>query len=53
MLIGEVKSKVDALWESFWSGAISKPLAVLQQITYLIFLKQLDGLQVIGWDFFD
>lgn len=42
MLTGEIRSKVDALWNAFWTGGISNPLEVIEQITYLLFLKRLD-----------
>ena len=41
LLTGSLKSRVDSLWDSFWSGGISNPLEVLEQITYLLFLKRL------------
>ena len=44
MLIGELRSQVDAVWNSFWTGGISNPLSVIEQITYLLFLRRLDGL---------
>src|SRR5690606_20883140 len=45
MITGELKSKVDRIWDSFWSGGISNPLEVMEQITYLLFLRRLDELQ--------
>lgn len=48
MLTGALKSKVDSLWDSFWSGGISNPLEVLEQITNLLFLKRLDDLQSLA-----
>lgn len=45
MITGELKSKVDQLWEAFWSGGIANPLSVIEQITYLLFVKRLDDLQ--------
>lgn len=42
MLKPNIKSKVDALWNKFWSGGISNPLNAIEQITYLLFIKQLD-----------
>ncbi len=42
----ELRSKIDRLWDSFWSGGISNPLEVIEQITYLMFLKRLDGTQI-------
>ncbi len=43
----KIKSQVDRVWESFWSGGIANPLEVLEQITYLLFLKRLDELQTL------
>ncbi|MBF6221185.1 SAM-dependent DNA methyltransferase [Nocardia abscessus] len=45
MITGELRSKIDQLWNAFWSGGISNPLEVIEQITYLMFLKRLDDLQ--------
>src|ERR1035441_3538744 len=47
MLTGEVRSRIDAIWDSFWSGGISNPLEVMEQITYLLFLKRLDDIQTL------
>ena len=44
MITGELKSQVDRLWDAFWSGGISNPLEVIEQITYLLFIKRLDEL---------
>ncbi|WP_296277998.1 HsdM family class I SAM-dependent methyltransferase [Pseudomonas sp. UBA7530] len=38
----ELKSKIDQLWNKFWSGGISNPLTAIEQITYLLFMKRLD-----------
>ncbi|WP_427340443.1 type I restriction-modification system subunit M [Caloranaerobacter sp. DY30410] len=42
MITGEIKNKVDKLWETFWTGGITNPLSVIEQITYLLFIKGLD-----------
>ena len=42
MITGELKNKVDQVWDAFWSGGISNPLSVVEQITYLLFIKRLD-----------
>lgn len=42
MLTQSIKNKVATLWEKFWSGGISNPLNAIEQITYLLFIKQLD-----------
>lgn len=47
MLTGEIRSKIDALWNAFWTGGISNPLEVIEQITYLLFLKRLDDLHTL------
>jgi hypothetical protein len=39
MVTGELKSKIDAIWNDFWSGGISNPLEVIEQLTYLLFIK--------------
>ncbi|MEH7885639.1 class I SAM-dependent DNA methyltransferase [Bacillus sp. JJ1609] len=46
MLTGDFKNKVDNLWETFWTGGITNPLSVIEQITYLLFMKQLDEQQI-------
>lgn len=45
MLTGALKSQVDRIWDAFWSGGISNPLEVIEQITYLLFLRRLDDLE--------
>jgi type I restriction enzyme M protein len=48
VITGELKSKIDRIWDSFWSGGISNPLEVIEQITYLLFLRRLDDLQTLA-----
>lgn len=45
MITGEIKNKVDKIWEIFWSGGIANPLQVIEQFTYLLFIKGLDDKQ--------
>ena len=45
VITGELKNKVDRVWDAFWSGGISNPLEVIEQITYLLFIRRLDELQ--------
>ena len=45
VITGDVKNKVDQIWNSFWSGGISNPLEVIEQITYLLFIRRLDDLE--------
>lgn len=47
MLTGELRSQVDKVWMSIYTGGISNPLAVIEQITYLLFLRRLDELQTL------
>ena len=42
MLTGELKNKVDSLWEIFWTGGLTNPLDVIEQMTYLMFIHDLD-----------
>lgn len=42
MITGELKNKVDKLWEMFWTGGLTNPLDVIEQITYLMFIRDLD-----------
>lgn len=46
MITNELKSQVDKIWETFWTGGISNPLTVIEQFTYLIFIKSLDTAQI-------
>ena len=45
MITGELRNKIDGLWNAFWSGGIANPLEVIEQITYLMFLRRLDDAQ--------
>ncbi|MGW5071655.1 type I restriction-modification system subunit M [Rhodococcus sp. NPDC004095] len=45
MITGDIKNKVDAVWDAFWTGGISNPLEVMEQITYLLFIRRLDDEQ--------
>jgi type I restriction enzyme M protein len=47
MLTGDIRSKVDALWNAFWSGGIANPIEIIEQVTYLLFLKRLDDLETL------
>jgi type I restriction enzyme M protein len=47
MITGEIKGQIDSVWNSFWSGGISNPLEVIEQITYLLFVRRLDDLQTL------
>ena len=42
MLTGELKNKIDSLWEIFWTGGLTNPLDVIEQMTYLMFIHDLD-----------
>lgn len=45
MITGELRNKVDKIWETFWTGGITNPLDVIEQFTYLLFIKQLDDVE--------
>ncbi len=42
----ELKTKINQLWDKFWSGGIANPLTAIEQITYLLFMKRLDELDI-------
>lgn len=46
MITGELKNKVDSIWDTIWTGGITSPITVLEQITYLMFMKLLDDNQL-------
>lgn len=48
MITGDLKNKIDRVWDAFWSGGISNPLEVIEQITYLFFIRRLDDAQTLA-----
>ncbi|MEO5344267.1 MAG: type I restriction-modification system subunit M [Gammaproteobacteria bacterium SHHR-1] len=48
MLTGELRNQIDAIWNAFWSGGISNPLEVIEQITYLLFIRRLDDAHTLA-----
>lgn len=47
MLTGPIRAQVDQIWNAFWSGGVSNPLSVIEQITFLLFIKRLDDLHTL------
>lgn len=47
MLTGTIRTQVDQIWNAFWSGGVSNPLSVIEQITFLLFIKRLDDLHTL------
>ena len=47
MITGDIKTQIDRIWNNFWSGGISNPLEVIEQITYLLFLRRLDDMHTL------
>src|SRR5215510_12936963 len=47
MITGDIKNQIDRIWDSFWSGGISNPMEVIEQITYLLFIRRLDDLHTL------
>ena len=43
MITGELKNRIDSLWEIFWTGGLTNPLDVIEQMTYLMFIHDLDA----------
>jgi type I restriction enzyme M protein len=48
MLTGTIRNQVDQIWNAFWSGGVSNPLSVIEQLTFLMFTKRLDDLHTVG-----
>jgi type I restriction enzyme M protein len=47
VLTGEIRNQVDQIWNAFWAGGVANPRSVIEQITYLFFIKRLDELQTL------
>ncbi len=47
MITGTLRNQVDQLWDAFWAGGVSNPLSVIEQLTYLLFIKRLDDLHTL------
>lgn len=47
MITGDMKSRIDRIWNTMWSGGISNPIIVIEQLTYLLFIKRLDELHTL------
>ena len=45
MITGELRNIIDRIWVTFWTGGITNPLDVIEQFTYLLFIKQLDDVE--------
>lgn len=45
MITGELKTQIDKIWTDFWTGGIANPLTVIEQFTYLLFIRRLDEIQ--------
>ncbi|MEG1392352.1 MAG: type I restriction-modification system subunit M N-terminal domain-containing protein, partial [Aurantimicrobium sp.] len=48
MVTGELKAQVDKVWNAFWSGGMANPVEVIEQITYLLFIRRLDELHTLA-----
>ena len=46
MITGELKNKIDRIWEYFWTAGITNPMTVLEQLTYILYMKMLDDKQI-------
>lgn len=45
MITGEIKNRIDSIWDVFWTGGITNSITILEQMTYLFFMKMLDDAQ--------
>ena len=46
MITGELKSQIDQIWNTFWTGGITNTITIVEQLTYLIFIKDLDETEI-------
>ena len=46
MITGEIKNRIDGIWDAFWTGGITNSITILEQMTYLFFMKMLDEAQL-------
>ena len=51
MVTGAIKNKVDKIWTDIWAGGITNPLTVIEQLTYLMFIRSLDEKELAAEDF--
>lgn len=45
MITGQIKNQIDQIWDTFWTGGITNSITLLEQMTYLFFMKMLDDAQ--------
>ena len=46
MITGEIKNQIDRIWDVFWTSGMTNPMNILEQMTYLFFMKMLDDKQI-------
>ena len=46
MITGQIKNQIDQIWETFWTGGITNSITLLEQMTYLLFMRMLDDAQI-------
>lgn len=51
MITGAIKNKVDKIWTDIWAGGITNPLTVIEQLTYLMFIRSLDEKELENEEF--
>ena len=51
MITGRIKNKVDKIWTDIWGGGITNPLTVIEQLTYLMFIRSLDEKELEAEEF--
>ena len=51
MITGAIKNKIDKIWTDIWAGGITNPLTVIEQLTYLMFIRSLDEKELEAEEF--
>lgn len=53
MITGVIKNKIDKIWTDIWAGGITNPLTVIEQLTYLMFIRSLDEKELETEEFYN
>ena len=51
MITGVIKNKIDKIWTDIWAGGMTNPLTIIEQLTYLMFIRSLDEKELAQEEF--
>ena len=49
MITGEIKNRIDSIWDTFWTGGITNSITILEQMTYLFFMNTNTSLEMVRY----